>query len=97
MSHVSGKPYFVYVLWSASCHRFYIGISEDPRHRLAQHNFSGRGWSTRDAPWELVYTEEHPDYRSARLRERELKAQKGGRGFFQKTGLDPEQFRSLGS
>ena len=99
MSRVSGKPYYVYILWSSRAGCFYIGISENPQRRLAQHNFSRRGWSTRDAPWELVYTERLPDYRSARLRETELKAQKGGRGFFQKTGLDPSRFSrsSLGS
>ena len=29
MSRVSGKAYFVYVLWSASGRKFYIGIRED--------------------------------------------------------------------
>jgi len=38
MSRVEGKPYFVYILWSACASRFYIGISEDPVHRLEQHN-----------------------------------------------------------
>ena len=38
MSHVSGRVYFVYVLWSVSAGKFYIGISEDPAARLQQHN-----------------------------------------------------------
>lgn len=29
MSRVSGKPYFVYVLWSPSGQVFYVEISED--------------------------------------------------------------------
>ena len=45
MSRVSGKPYFVYVLWSLSGHRFYIGISEDPRVRLLQHNSGVSTWT----------------------------------------------------
>ena len=77
MSRVSGKPYFVYVLWSESGKRFYIGISEDPSHRLVQHNSSDlAGWTKRHRPWELVFTEMHDNYTKARRRELELKAQK---------------------
>jgi len=93
MARLSGKPYFVYVLWSASGRRFYIGISEDPSHRLQQHN-SGNfaAWTKRYRPWELVFAEMHPSYSDARRRELELKAQKGGRGFFEQTGFDPARF-----
>ena len=93
MSRISGKPYFVYVLWSNSAARFYIGISDNPPTRVEQHNSAKfRSWSKRYRPWTLVFSEQHPDYGSARKRENELKAQKGGRGFFAKTGLDPERF-----
>ena len=93
MSRVTDKPYFVYALWSETGRRFYIGISEEPLHRLEQHN-SGtlKGWTTRYRPWTLVWTEGHADYNRARLRELELKAQKGGSGFFAKTGLDSIRF-----
>jgi hypothetical protein len=33
-----------------------------------------------------------PSYTEARRRELELKSQKGGKGFFAKTGLDPTRF-----
>ena len=92
MSRVTEKSYWVYVLWSPSLCRFYSGISENPRRRLQQHNESGRGWSARGRPWELVHTELYPNYRTARKRELELKAHKSGRGFFLATGLDPEKF-----
>src|SRR5438552_1745744 len=93
MSRVSDKPYFVYVLWSDSVHRFYIGISEDPQSRLQQHNSGiGHGWTARHRPWRLVWTEKHVDYTSAKKRENSLKAQKGGKEFFGKTGLDPDLF-----
>ena len=99
MSRVSGKPYFVYVLWSEGGRRFYVGVSEDPEVRLQQHNHGGRGWTSRYAPWRLVYTEPHRDYQAARKRELQLKAQKRGRGFWTATRLDPAQFftGSLGS
>ena len=92
-SRVSNKPYFVYVLWSASGTRFYVGVSENPEGRLQQHN-SGelRGWTKRYRPWEIVHKESFPTYGEARRRELLLKAQKAGAGFFAKTGLDPRRF-----
>ena len=82
MSRVSTRPYFVYVLWSASARRFYVGISEAPGDRLEQHN-SGEfsSWTNRYRPWTLVLSEEYPTYAEARRRELDLKAQKGGKGF----------------
>jgi len=93
MSRVSDKPYFVYILWSDVGCRFYIGISEDPLHRLEQHNSTdGAAWTKRHLPWILVKTEEYTTYAAARRRELELKAQKGGTGFFAKLGLDPARY-----
>ena len=92
MSRVSGRSFYLYVLWSGSAKRFYIGISIDPQHRLLQHNQSTRGWTARYRPWHLVHQESYLDYASARKREIELKRQKGGDGFFRLTGLDPNQF-----
>ncbi|MGH9577097.1 MAG: GIY-YIG nuclease family protein [Terriglobales bacterium] len=66
MSRVSGKPYFVYILWSQSGRCFYIGISEDPARRVEQHNEGKRGWTARHRPWQLVHQEQHPGYREAR-------------------------------
>jgi predicted GIY-YIG superfamily endonuclease len=92
MSRVSGKPYFVYILWSEGGRRFYIGISEDISHRLSTHNEGRSRWTARYVPWTLVYQEAHSDYWSARLRENELKRQKGGDGFYRLTGLNRSQF-----
>ena len=93
MSRVTGKAYFVYVLWSVGAGRFYIGLSEDPNQRLQQHNTDERvGWTSRHRPWTLVHSERFDSYRQARIREHQLKAQKGGAGFFAMTGLDPAAF-----
>jgi putative endonuclease len=86
MSRVSNKPYSLYVIWSDSARRFYIGISEDPGHRLEQHNAGTSRWSASLGPWILVHTEEFRDYTSARRRELQLKRQKGGNGFYQLLG-----------
>jgi putative endonuclease len=94
MSRVADKPYFLYVLWSATGQRFYLGISEDPDHRLEQHNApDADGWTRRYQPWTIVHIERYESFGDARRRELDLKAQKGGAGFFRKTGLDPSQFK----
>jgi putative endonuclease len=92
MSRVFGKPYYVYILWSPAARRFYIGISENPVHRLEQHNEGRAGWSARFRPWKLIHTEKWPTYRQARKRELQLKSQKSGQGFFALTGLNPDDF-----
>jgi len=80
MSRVSGKPYFVYVLWSPSGHRFYTGISEDPQHRTDQHNQGISRWTARYRPWEFAHVERFNTYTDARKRELQLKAQKPVQG-----------------
>ncbi len=97
MSRVSGKEYFLYILWSDSAQRFYTGISEDVDKRLRQHNEEPRGWTARHRPWRLVHVERFKDFRAARERENELKQQKGGHGFFKLTGLIKERFFPSGS
>jgi putative endonuclease len=92
MSRVSGKPYFVYVLWSSSAKSFYIGISEDPDKRLLQHNEGLSRWTARHRPWIVVHVERFPGYRAARQRENQLKRQKSGQNFYRLTDLDPRQF-----
>ena len=94
MSRVSGRPYFVYVLWSEVGRRFYTGVSEDPGQRLSQHNEWQSRWTSRYRPWTLVFEELFPSYTAARKRELLLKRQKGGEGFYKLTGLDPSRFRS---
>src|SRR5690348_15678166 len=92
MSRASEKRYFVYVLWSDSARCFYIGISEDPHHRLQQHKFRNSGLVVAPCSLAPCYVELKPDYRKARQRENELKKQKRGIGFWSLTGLNPLDF-----
>jgi putative endonuclease len=97
MSRVSDKPYFLYVLWSVSARRFYIGITDDVKHRLGQHNAGKSKWTAKFGPWKLVYSEPHTNYSAARRRELLLKRQKGGAGFFRLTRLEMREFRPSGT
>ena len=88
MATLEPKPYFVYVLWSSKGRRHYIGVTEDLDHRLTQHNAGLSKWTKRYAgTWLQIWSERCDDLKTARMLENELKRQKGGEGFFTRTGL----------
>ncbi len=69
--------YHVYVLRSDRSNRSYIGSTSDLKRRVEEHN-AGLATATKHwGPWELVYTEEHPNRGSAMRRERHLKTGRG--------------------
>jgi len=68
--------YYVYIIYSLSRAKYYIGYSADPIERLEEHNL-GATTSTRPGrPWILVYKEECPNKHTAIIREREIKKMK---------------------
>jgi len=68
--------YFVYIIFSSSRNRYYVGFSEDPEVRLVKHN-SGATTSTRSGrPWILVYQERFSDKTSAMKREKQIENMK---------------------
>ncbi len=78
--------YRVYALQSGAG-KFYIGFSENVILRVQQHN-TGLTRSTRGrGPWKLVWQSDTLKLSDARRLEFDLKRQKGGNGFYQKTGL----------
>jgi putative endonuclease len=76
--------FFVYVLYSPSANKFYVGYTSNLKSRLLSHNQLGtKDWTKRYRPWELVYTESYQTKSSALKREKELKTGVG-REFIQK-------------
>ena len=86
------KAYWVYVLYSDTGGRFYVGLSEDPQRRLASHNAGKSRWTSRHVPWRIVFERRFPSLTEARRFENLLKRQHGGAGLFKHTGLRPEEF-----
>jgi putative endonuclease len=77
----------VYVLYSYTFQRRYVGLSSNPERRLQEHN-SGKTKSTRAyKPWKLIYSEEFYSRKIARDREKYLKSG-AGREFLDNL-LDP--------
>jgi predicted GIY-YIG superfamily endonuclease len=78
--------YQVYVIQNEEG-RFYIGVSEDILKRLEDHNSGVSKWTKYRGPWKLVWQSEPLSLGEARKLENELKRQKGGAGFYARTGL----------
>jgi len=76
--------YYVYILYSEKCDRYYVGHSEDAERRIAEHN-SGRGgkYTVKCKPWELVYFETYASKSIAMNRELAIK-QKKSRKYIEK-------------
>ena len=85
--------YWVYVLWSQTRRRFYIGVSEDADQRLIDHNAGVSQWTRGTGPWKKIWQREFASLSEARQFENLLKKQKGGQGFWNLTGLNPQDFR----
>lgn len=65
--------WYTYIL-ECSDKSFYVGITNDLKLRLVEHN-TGHGafWTSIRRPIKLVYAEQHPDKSQARKREIEIK------------------------
>ncbi|MFH1711735.1 MAG: GIY-YIG nuclease family protein [Patescibacteria group bacterium] len=68
----------VYILYSASSDKYYIGSTADVEQRIKKHN-SGSSRSTKPhRPWILVHEEKFDMRTDARKRENQIKKYKGG-------------------
>ena len=82
----SSTDYRVYVIQNLQG-RFYIGLTDDVWRRIEDHNTGVSKWTKFRGPWTLVWQSNELSLSMARCVENELKRQKGGAGFFAKTGL----------
>jgi len=71
--------FYVYIIYSQSLQRFYVGSAESVEKRIQQHN-SGKSKSTRaGVPWELIHTESFATRSEAMQHEKKIKARGIGR------------------
>ena len=64
---------YVYLIQSTIDDSFYVGISQNPRKRVGEHNRGKLKITSKKKPYNLVYSREHADYQSARKHEVWLK------------------------
>lgn len=65
----------VYILYSTSYDKIYIGFSSNLISRFHSHNqFSNKGWTKRFRPWTVIYCEYFQEKSQAMSREKQLKS-----------------------
>jgi len=69
-------PYFIYILQSKKDGSYYVGSTQDLDSRLERHNQGRSQYTKSKRPWQLLYSEEHPDRSTAIKRENEIKSRK---------------------
>ena len=69
----------VYAIKNSINKEIYVGMTKSVSRRLAEHNTGKNRYTKAFIPWTVFYTEEHPDYQSGRIREKQLKSASGKR------------------
>jgi predicted GIY-YIG superfamily endonuclease len=70
-------PFFVYILYSEKCGKYYVGHSDNLQQRISDHNLGkGGNYTSRCTPWQLVYSENFESRAEAVKREMEIKRKK---------------------
>jgi putative endonuclease len=67
----------VYVIESLIDQTLYRGIAKNANTRLYEHNSGKNRFTKGHRPWKLIYTEQCPDWKLARNREKYLKSAAG--------------------
>ena len=71
--------YFVYILFSESIQKFYIGQTNNIEHRLKRHNQGSEKYTSKGTPWALVWYASKESRSDAVIFERKLKNLKQSR------------------
>jgi putative endonuclease len=69
-------PYYVYILYSESFDRYYVGSCLNVEERLLRHNAGATSSTKAYRPWHVVYTEEYETKTDALKREIAIKKKK---------------------
>ncbi|MFN5334690.1 MAG: GIY-YIG nuclease family protein, partial [Bacteroidota bacterium] len=48
--------YSVYILWSSSLSKYYVGSTQDLDNRIKEHNRGEGRFTKRGVPWDLVWS-----------------------------------------
>lgn len=69
--------YYVYILYSKKLGKRYIGMTDNLRVRVKQHNTGHTNFTQKGIPWQLIYYEAFLSKKDAIIEERFLKSGKG--------------------
>ncbi|MFB9077494.1 GIY-YIG nuclease family protein [Flavobacterium procerum] len=68
--------FIVYILFSESKNKFYIGFTSNLEERLIRHNQKSKGFTGNTNDWKIVYTENYETKELANKRELQIKSWK---------------------
>lgn len=68
--------FYVYILYSATVDRYYVGQSDNVIGRLKSHNSGESRYTSIASDWQIVYKEEFEERTAAIKRERTIKKEK---------------------
>ncbi|OEK02294.1 hypothetical protein BFP97_12535 [Roseivirga sp. 4D4] len=71
--------FYVYIIYSESRNRYYVGSCDNLTNRLADHNAGRSKYTKSGKPWVLRYSEIYSSRGEARKREAEIKKKKSRR------------------
>jgi putative endonuclease len=69
-------PFFVYIVFSNTKDKFYIGYTSDIEERIIRHNQKSKGFTGNNNDWEIVYSEIFSEKSEALAREKQIKSWK---------------------
>jgi putative endonuclease len=69
-------PFFVYILYSLTKDKFYIGFTSNLEERIIRHNQKSKGFTGHINDWETMYTESFATKSEALAREKQIKSLK---------------------
>ncbi|MCC6726409.1 MAG: GIY-YIG nuclease family protein [Saprospiraceae bacterium] len=78
---------FVYILFSDSLQKHYVGSTEDLDKRLAHHNAGQNRWSKRGRPWRMIWSRQVPDKKTALQLETSIKKRGASRFLLDQDGV----------
>nr|WP_294780943.1 GIY-YIG nuclease family protein [uncultured Flavobacterium sp.] len=68
--------FIVYILFSESKNKFYIGFTSNLEKRIIRHNQKSKGFTGNTNDWKVVYTEKYETKELAHKRELQIKSWK---------------------
>jgi putative endonuclease len=68
--------FFVYIIYSLSLDKFYVGYTSDLEKRVSDHNNGISDYTSKASDWKLMYSEIYFSRELAMKREREIKTKK---------------------
>ncbi|WP_215224395.1 GIY-YIG nuclease family protein [Echinicola shivajiensis] len=81
---------YLYILFSKSADKFYIGHTESSLlERLKKHNSNHKGFTGKHSDWNVIYYEQHTSKKEAYAREREIKSWKSRKRIIQLIEKEP--------